>query len=94
MKMANYIEGKLEEFRLSGKVPAKWIGLSVEAFNQLENELRPMLRNGEDKDARLTDFLGMVLIPMSGPMMPDDGVYIHDANSPREEHPFAKKRNF
>ena len=93
MKIASYIEGKLEEFRISGKSPAKWLGLTPEVHRKLSDELRPKLRPEQQpaEDAVLTAFLGMVIIPVAPQHMPDDGVYIHDADS-SELWPFPTAR--
>lgn len=89
MKTANYIEGKVEEFRLSGKSPA-WIGLDDNVMQSLAEELQGKSKNlnvelsigGLTLDARfiVTEFLGLRVSSYVGPEMPSDGVYIQEVN--------------
>ncbi|HBI00978.1 MAG TPA: hypothetical protein DDY18_05075 [Flavobacterium sp.] len=88
MKTANYIEGKLEEFRLSGKTPA-WIGVSDVVMRELARDLD--YKNVEVEinfqlnvlDTRwfVKDFLGLRVIFFTGPEIGSDGVYIQEKNA-------------
>lgn len=83
----NYIEDVLEEFRIAGGKPS-WIGLAKNVWDQFQVECKEMHRYGEDAGGVVIKFLGLDIIPMAGPLMPADGVYIHDANKPNAPHPF------
>jgi len=74
-----YISDKIEEFRIASGGPS-YIGLTSEVREQLENELRAKERVQSEKQAVLTEFLGLPVITMGGPLMPEDGVYIHKRN--------------
>jgi hypothetical protein len=88
---ANYIEGKLEEFRIAGKKPG-WLGLRPDVHEKLNEEMRALERvSHKNNNGKLIEFMSLVIIPMDQPTMPIDGVYIHDINTPYDQHPFARK---
>ena len=90
MKTANYIEGKLEEFRLSNKTPS-WIGLELEVMKSLALELEGKTKNSNvevqfdgiklDAIPIITEFLGVRVFTYTGSDMPVDGVYIQEKNA-------------
>ena len=80
MKVANYIEGKVEEMRISGKSPA-WIGLTLEVLTQLSAEFRPKMRIGHsDSSEKITKFLGLDVHPIEEVGAPKDGVYLPEVS--------------
>ena len=87
-KTGNYIEGKVEEFRISGGKPV-WIGLTLEVLTKLSDEFRPKVRNGVvyqleyletdiDPNSKIAKFLGMDVVLIEDDGAPKDGVYLHD----------------
>lgn len=80
-RTGNYIEGKMEEFRISGGKPV-WIGLTLEVLTKLSDEYRPKMRVGEsDPNAKITKFLGMDVVLIQDDGAPKDGVYFHEVSS-------------
>lgn len=78
-KTGNYIEDKMEEFRIAGGNPV-WIGLTLEVLTKLSNEYRPKMRIGEDMDPneKITKFLGIDVVLIESENAPKDGVYFHE----------------
>ena len=88
--MITHVSDKLEVFRIEGNSPV-YMGVSLEVLKRLNSELSAA-RNTE-VDVRRDSFQGIPVIPMSGSLMPVDGVYIHAKNEAEEleeekRHPF------
>lgn len=80
-KTGNYIEDKVEEFRIAGGKPV-WIGLTIEVLTKLSDEYRPKMRVGDqDPNAKITKFLGMDVVLIEDEGAPKDGVYLHDVRT-------------
>ncbi len=77
-RTGNYIEDKMEEFRIAGGKPV-WIGLTLEVLTKLSDEYRLKMRHGEqDPHAKITKFLGMDVVLIQDEGAPKDGVYFHE----------------
>lgn len=87
MKIANYIEDKLEEFRISGKHPES-ISLTSEVMKNLCEELRakerPVILKIDDVSIKpmpiITKFMNLPVYTEVGPQMPADGVKINEVS--------------
>ena len=77
-KTGNYIEDKLEEFRIAGGKPV-WIGLTLEVLTSLSDEISKKMRLGETTpNSKIKKFLGLDVMPIQDEGAPADGVYFHD----------------
>ena len=85
MKIANYIEDKVTEFRIAGKKPDS-LSLSPEVMQGLCEELRakekPITLKIDGVPVRpmpiITKFLNLTVYTEVGPQMPADGVKINE----------------
>ena len=74
--IANYIEGKIEEFRIDGNSPL-YLGLTEKAYSRLRKELLCMANVDSSDLFNLKEFLGLPVFIEARPDMPTDGVFIH-----------------
>lgn len=65
-RMINYIEVKIEDFRISGKAP-RYIAISESLLKQLM-----------EKNIQLHRIVNLPVLCFNEGMLPEDGVYIHE----------------
>lgn len=72
-KMINYLEGKIEEFRIEGKTPE----VIMLSYDNLE-KLRAELEKARGYNSNILVFLGLDVYGSADPIVSKDGIYIRE----------------